>query len=100
MQATTLQNRLAKLEINKSTVAYKVLADLANGTTKTYMIKNGNIIRPVYVSGSKRFASNQDHTYAIEKILIALKLKYEFGNDAARGGLTGNYFKILTKIEF
>lgn len=100
MQATTLKNRLAKRYTgSKSTVAYKVLTDLVDNTNKTYMIASG-LIRPVYVSGAKRFASNQDHTLAISKLLDLLGVKYESGNDAPRGGLTGNYIKILTKIEY
>ncbi len=100
MQATTLKNRLAKRYTgSKSTVAYKVLTDLVENTNKTYMISSG-LIRPVYVSGAKRFASNQDHTLAITRLLDLLGVKYESGNDAPRGGLTGNYIKILTKIEY
>lgn len=101
MQATTLKNRLAKRYTgSKTAIAYKVLTDLTEGTNKTYMIEDGKIIRPVYVSGSKRFASNQDHTYAISNLLDLLGVKFESGNDAPRGGLTGNYIKILTKIEY
>lgn len=108
MQTTTLKNRLAKRYIgSKSTVAYKVLIDLINGWNNTNMIPNNGwnskeaiLIRPVYVSGAKRFASNQDHTLAITRLLDLLGVKYESGNDAPRGGLTGNYIKILTKIEY
>ena len=100
MQATTLKNRLAKRYTgSKSTVAYKVLTDLVENTNKMYMISSG-VIRPVYVSGAKRFASNQDHTLAITRLLDLLGVKYESGNDAPRGGLTGNFIKILTKIKY
>jgi len=105
MQATTLKNRLSKrFTGSKTSVAYKVMVDLVENTNKTYMLTDvlfgSKTIRPVYVSGSKRFASNQDHTYAISKLLDLLGIKYESGNDAPRGGLTGNYIKILTKITY
>ena len=58
---------------------------------------NGKRIRPVYVTDSKRFTSNQDHTKAIESILTLLGVKFESGNDASRGGLTGNFIDIKTK---
>lgn len=112
MQATTLKNRLAKnYTASKATKAYHMVTDLINKTNKTYALPygwekveeaktKGLLIRPCYTSGSGRFASNQDHTLAITKLLDLLGVKYETGNDAPRGGLTGNYIKILTKIEY
>lgn len=103
MKATTLKNRLDKRYTGaKSSIAYKVLVDLIEDTNKTYRIQGINvpIIRPVYTSGTGRFTSNQDHTLAICKLLALLGIKYVSGNDSPRGGLTGNYIRILTKIEY
>jgi len=63
--------KLAKLNINKTSIAYKVVSELLGsqvGKYSTYMVR-GNEIRPVYTSGSKRFISNQNHTQAIKDVL-------------------------------
>lgn len=100
MKAITLSNRLAKrFNGSKTSKSYQVVKDLINNENKTYML-NDKRIRPVYVSGSKRFASNQDHTLQITSLLDLLGIKYEKGNDASRGGLTGNFIDIKTKIEY
>ena len=99
MKAITLNNRLLKSNVNKTSVAYKIIKELIGlYGNKTYHIF-GDIIRPCYTSGSGRFTSNQDHTDAVCNLLDELKVKYEFGNDAPRGSATGNWIKILTNIE-
>lgn len=112
MQATTLKNRLAKKYTgSKSTKAYQIVKDLLEKTNKTYALPygyekkeevntKGLIIHPCYSSGSGRFTTNQDHETAVLSILRTIGVKYDFGNDAPRGGLTGKYIKILTKIEY
>lgn len=45
--------------------------------------------RGYLVAGSERGA---------RALLDRLGVKYEKGNDAPRGGLTGNYIRIITKI--
>ena len=98
MKATTLQKRLEKRYTGaKNCKAYQVAQDLINDTRNTYMI-HGRRIRPVSTSGSGRFTSNLDYTSQIEGILELLGVKFTSGNDAARGGLTGNFIKIITKI--
>lgn len=100
MKATTLQNRLAKRYTgSKSAKAYQMVSDLINQTNKTYMVKD-SVIRPCYTSGSGRFTSNQDHSLIVSSLLNLLGIKYETGNDAPKGGATGKYIKILTKIEY
>jgi len=97
MTKTTLQKRLSKFSGSKTSIAYQVAKDLVTGENKSYKIF-GNIIRPVHTSGSGRFTSNLDYTNDCKAILDFLKVKYEVGNDSPRGGLTGNFIKILTKI--
>lgn len=95
MRRSTIAKRLAKLSVNKTTFAYKVVAEIAgDGKSTTHQVRN-NVIRPCYTSGSGRYIHNQDHTTEVRMLLDKLKVKYEFGNDSARGGLTGNFFKIL-----
>jgi hypothetical protein len=113
MKTSTLNKRLLRLDVSKTSIAYQIAKELTGlyfmdnkygpktirQPFKTYHIDFTGLIRPCYVSGSGRFASNQDHTLEVKYILDMLKIKYEFGNDAPRGGLTGNYIKILTKLE-
>ena len=62
------------------------------------MRENG-IIRPDYTSGSGRFTKNVQNGPAVMALLERIGVKFEAGNDAVRGGITGNYIKIKTKIE-
>lgn len=99
MKATTLKNKLEKLSVNKNLKAYSILLDVINNTNNTYMVYCG-VIRPVTTSGSGRFCTNLDYTNDVKSLLDALKVKYIAGNDAKRGGLTGNFIKIVTKITY
>ena len=100
MKATTLQNRLEKRYTgSKNSKAYQIVKDLIDGTNKTYMVY-GNMIRPCSTSGRGRFTSNMDYTRETRSLLVLLGIKFEDGNDSPRGGLTGNFFKILTKIDY
>ena len=66
------------------------------------MIKNlntGDKLRPVYsTGGSWRFSSLKDYRVELEKTLRDLGISFETGNDATRGGRTGYYVQITTKI--
>jgi len=109
MKKNTLNKRLLKISgVSKSSIAYMVCKELTGLYTskdrhgvmepmKTGRIW-GNIIRPCYTSGHGRFVTNMDYTCEICRLLDLLKVKYEVGNDAPRGGQTGNFIKILTKI--
>jgi hypothetical protein len=98
MKRSTIANRLAKFAGSKTSIAYQVAKDLATGENKSYKI-TGNIIRPVHTTGKGRFTSNLDYTNDCKNIFTFLKLKFEIGNDSPRGGLTGNFIKLITKIE-
>lgn len=98
MTNATIEKRLSKFTGSKTSISYQVAKDLATGENKSYKV-SGNIIRPVHTSGSGRFTSNLDYTQDCIKILTFLKLKFETGNDSPRGGLTGNFIKIVTTIK-
>ena len=99
MKATTLATRLNTIYTgSKSTIAYRIACDLVAGTNKTYTMRGDGIIRPCYTSGSGRFTSNQDHTAETCALLDLLRVKYMTGNDAPKGGATGNFIKITSKI--
>ena len=100
MKAITLQKRLEnRYNGSKSSKAYQIVKDLINGTNNTYMVY-GDLIRPCSTSGRGRFTTNMDYTRETRSLLTLLGIKFESGNDSPRGGLTGNYFKILTKIDY
>ena len=99
MTTSTISKRLAtRYTGSKSTIAYRIVTDLINGDNKTYCIKPSGLIRPCYTSGSGRYTSNQDYTNDLCAILDLLGIKYQRGNDAPRGGATGQWVKITTKI--
>lgn len=90
MKAATILKRLEKLasekRVNKTSSAYKLIVSVC---------QTGNaVIRPCWTSGKGRYCSNLDYTADTRCLLEMLRVGYEFGNDAPRGGLTGNYIKI------
>lgn len=91
--------RLVKLNVSKSSIAYKVVAELLEleNATKTYKIF-GKTIRPVHTSGSGRFTNNMDYTQEIKSLLSKIGIDTLLSNDSPRGGLTGNLLTITTKI--
>jgi hypothetical protein len=97
MTRSTIEKRLLKFTGSKTSIAYQVAKDLSTGENKSYKI-NGNLIRPVHTTGSGRFTNNLDYTRDCCNILSFLKIKFEIGNDSPRGGLTGNFIKIITTI--
>lgn len=99
MKAETLQKRLDnRYKGSKTAKGYQIVKDLISGTNNTHMIYD-RTIRPVKTTGSGRFTHNLNYTTDTEILLKLLRLNYKKGNDAPRGGLTGNYIVILTKIE-
>ena len=100
MKATTLNNRLAKAYTGaKNSKHYQIVRDIIQGTNKTYTMRDNGIVRPDYTSGSGRFTKNIQNGPAVMALLDWIGVKYEAGNDSPRGGMTGNYIKIKTKIE-
>lgn len=90
MTTKTLSKRLAiRFNGSKSSFAYKTAKSVINGE---------RVIRPCHTSGSGRFTTNLDYTSDVMQILSLLGVKYEIGNDSPRGGKTGNFIKITTKI--
>lgn len=86
---TTMLKKIEKLNPNKTSKAYEYVMSAINGS---------KIIRPCYTNGSGRFITLQDHTLSCKVILNQLGLIYEVGNDAPRGGKTGTFITIKTKI--
>ena len=94
MKRTTIAKRLKKVNTNKNSFAYRVVAEIAGVSITTFSVYK-DVIRQCHTSGTGRFTTNLDYTSQVRTLLDTLKVKYEFGNDAPRGALSGNYIKIL-----
>jgi hypothetical protein len=58
-----------------------------------------DIIRPVFSQGRTwKHSSLVDKSRELISVLNLLKLKFETGNDSPRGGKTGYFVKIITKL--
>lgn len=100
MKTTTLAKRLEKSSVNKSSIACKIVKDLIENTNKTYCVgTKDSKIWTCYTSGKGRFLRNMDYTNDVIKLFTELKLKFTTGNDAPRGGATGKFVKLITKLE-
>jgi hypothetical protein len=89
MKNSTLSKRIAKLELRKNTLVYGMINNLSTG----------DILRPVFSQGSTwKHSSLVDKSIELISLLNLLKLKFEIGNDAIRGGKTGYFVKIITKL--
>ena len=95
MKQSTIIKKLSSLKISHNSRAYQVLADVVQNASSAY----GRIIRPCHISGTGRYATNLDYTADICQLLDTLKIKYECGNDAPRGGLPGNFIRIKSHIQ-
>jgi len=95
MKATTLKKRLEMLNLNKNTIAYKIVLKIL--TDENYA--KGKV-RTCWTSASGRFTTNMCYVEQVSYVLNEIGIKFEYGNDAPRGGVHGDFIKILTKIEF
>lgn len=56
-------------------------------------VRTNDRIRPCYTTGHGKRTKNSDHAVAVRSFLQNLGLTYEHGNDAPRGGRTGEWIK-------
>ena len=89
MKKSTGEKKLAAMNVSKNSNAYKLVIAALNGET---------LLRPCHTSGSGRFTTNIDCTIDLTDLLTKMGISYEKGNDSPRGGKTGNFVKITTKI--
>ena len=97
MKLSTLQARISRANF-RHCKALDIVKDFAGIGKRTYMVY-GDIIRPCTTSGRGRFTTNLDYTADVCRMLDQLGIKYISGNDSPRGGKTGNFIKVLTKID-
>jgi len=88
-KSTALAKRIEKLNLSKNSLVYGWVSNL----------KSGEVLRPVFSQGSSwKHSSLVDKSIELTSILTKLGIEFEAGNDAARGGKTGYFVKITTKI--
>lgn len=92
-KSTSLAKRIEKLviskELNKTSLVYGWVSNL----------KSNEVLRPVFSQGSSwKHSSLVDKSIELTTILRKLNIEFTIGNDSPRGGKTGYFVKITTKI--
>lgn len=62
------------------------------------LLSPGELIRTCYITGSGSYARNQDYHDRLKTILRKHGIPYSEGNDAPRGGKTGQWVKVSDSI--
>jgi hypothetical protein len=93
MKSTTsiiLSKKIAALNLTSNSIVGNMLNNLSTN----------QVLRPVYSQGSSwKHSSLIDKSFELKQTLDKLGIEYIVGNDAARGGKTGYFVKITTKIK-
>ena len=93
MKKETLERRISANLLTKTgtiKVKYQLVIDLLKNPSR--------ILRPTqWRTPHSRHWSLSDKSSDIKEGLKILKVDYEEGNDAPRGGITGNYIKLTKK---
>lgn len=92
--STTLAKRIEKLvaskELSKNSLVYGWVSNL----------QSNEVLRPIFSQGSTwKYSSLIDKSYELEIVLRKLGIEFATGNYATRGGKTGHFVKITTKIK-
>jgi hypothetical protein len=86
---TSLNKRIEKLNLQKNSIVGNMICDM----------KKGDKLRPIYSQGSSwKYSSLIDKSQELKDTLKTLGIEFTTGNDAARGGKTGYFVEITTKI--
>jgi hypothetical protein len=87
--AKRIEKLISKKEISKNSLVYGWVSNL----------KSNEVLRPIFTQGSTwKHSSLIDKSYELTSALRKLNIDFVTGNDAARGGKTGYFVKITTKI--
>lgn len=87
----TIEQKLSDLKISKTSLVYKsVILACEKIGFKTYVGAN---------FGTGRYSSSKSWLSETILILKKLELDFDYGNDAPRGGKTGDYI-IVNKLNF
>lgn len=86
---TSLNKRIEKLNLSKNSIILNMITG----------IRKGDRLRPVYSKGSSwAHSSLIDKSTELKDTLKFIGVEFTTGNDAARGGKTGYFVEISTKI--
>ena len=86
---TVLVKKMNKLNVSKNSLVYGWVSDL----------QSNEVLRPIFSQGSTwKHSSLIDKSKELTDLLRELNISFSTGNDAARGGKTGYFVKINTKI--
>jgi len=92
--STTMDEHLENIE---ALTRFTDNIDPVSKITKAYQYAKEVVMNPdrkvytCHTSGSGRFTSNLDYTFATKKLLERAGVHFKLGNDSPRGGLTGNF---------
>ncbi len=86
---TVLVKKMNKLNVSKNSLVYGWVSAL----------QSNEVLRPIFSQGSTwKHSSLIDKSKELTDLLRELNISFSTGNDAARGGKTGYFVKINTKI--
>ncbi len=86
---TALTARIAKMKLASNSIVGGMITNMSTGQK----------LRPIYSQGSSWTHSTLvDKTMELKSTLDKLGIEYTEGNDAARGGRTGKFIQVTTKI--
>jgi hypothetical protein len=74
---------------SKGMIASSIVRKMLEDVLKTGFVRTG------YYNGSGKWATAQDFTAAVSQILSDLQIAHEKGNDASKGGVSGNFIKLV-----
>ena len=90
--------KLTKKQVNTLTTNQGKLRSIILDKFVGYPTKEfSTITRTGYYSGSGRFTTACSFMVDFTSFLDAMKIKYTTGNDAPRGGVSGEYVKISSR---
>lgn len=86
-----LSKLVAEKKVNKNSIVYGWINELIAGKKE---------FRPVYSQGSSwKYSSLFDRTVEFTSLLNLMGIEYRSGNDSPRGGKTGAFIIITTKVK-
>ena len=95
LKKTSAQKKLAKLVLEKKLSKRSIIYSWVNE-----LIAGSKEFRPVFTRGSSwKYSTLFDKRDEFTNVLYLMKIEYTSGNDAPRGGRTGEFIIITTKIK-
>ena len=93
-------SRLSLIKKNDKLMIEQKISSNSHLSSFLNQLKNGiTKLRPVFYTGNSRNTKTIDVSNELYKAIEKLNLKTVQGNDAPRGGKTGYYLEVLTKIK-